>query len=78
MRLPTMFYCSGVCRSGRADVLQSDFLDLYLRTAELVDKILRGAKPADLPVEQPIKFDLIVNLTTARRAGAATSATKRS
>jgi putative ABC transport system substrate-binding protein len=40
--------------------------DLYRRAAELVDKILRGAKPANIPVEQPTKFDLIVNLTTAK------------
>jgi putative ABC transport system substrate-binding protein len=44
-------------------------LDLWRRTASFVDKILKGAKPADLPVEQPIKFDFIVNLKTAKQIG---------
>ena len=43
--------------------------NLFQRVAEFVDKILRGAKPADLPVEQPTKFDLIFNLTTAKALG---------
>ena len=47
----------------------ANFLDLYRRTAELVDKILHGAKPAEIPVEQPTKFDLVVNLTTAKALG---------
>ena len=47
----------------------ANFPDLFRRAAEFVNKILRGAQPADIPVEQPTKFDLVVNLTTAKALG---------
>jgi putative ABC transport system substrate-binding protein len=47
----------------------ADFSDLYRRAAHFVDKIFRGTKPADLPIEQPTKFVLVINLKTAKQIG---------
>jgi len=47
----------------------ANFPDLFQRAADYVDKVLRGANPGDIPVEQPTKFDFVVNLTTAKALG---------
>src|SRR5262245_36155003 len=69
MRLPTMFGAREFVEVGGLMSYGPNLSELYRRAAELVDKILRGAKPADLPVEQPTKFDLVINLTTAKTLG---------
>jgi putative ABC transport system substrate-binding protein len=68
-RLPTMFSQREYLEAGGLMSYGPNFPDLNRRAADYVDKVLRGAKPADLPVEQPTKFDLVVNLITARAIG---------
>jgi putative tryptophan/tyrosine transport system substrate-binding protein len=68
-RLPTMHAVREYVEAGGLISYGPNLPDQFRRAAEFVDKILRGAKPADLPVEQPTKFDLIINLTTARALG---------
>jgi putative ABC transport system substrate-binding protein len=70
-RLPTMHGFRELAEAGGLMSYGANFLELYRRTGDYVDKILRGAKPADLPVEQPTKFDLVINLTTAKALGLA-------
>jgi putative ABC transport system substrate-binding protein len=68
-RLPVIFTNRSFVAAGGLMSYGPNFPDLYRRSADLVDKILRGAKPADIPVEQPRKFDLVVNLTAAKALG---------
>jgi putative tryptophan/tyrosine transport system substrate-binding protein len=69
VRLPTMFGSRDEVDAGGLMSYGPNFPDLFRRAADFVDKILRGAKPADIPVEQPTKFDLVVNLVTATALG---------
>lgn len=64
-KLPTMYGYSDFVNEGGLISYGPDRPDQYRRTAIYVDKILRGTKPADLPVEQPVKFELVVNRKTA-------------
>ena len=68
-RLPTMFAQRAYAEAGGLMAYSADFSDLYRRAATFVDKILKGAKPADLPVEQPTKFEFVINLKTAKALG---------
>ncbi len=68
-RLPTMFAQMEYAEAGGLMAYSVDFLDLFRRTATFVDKILKGAKPADLPIEQPTKWELVINLKTAKALG---------
>jgi putative ABC transport system substrate-binding protein len=68
-RLPTVHFSRDLVEAGGLMSYGANFPDMWRRTADFVDKILRGAKPADIPVEQPTKFDLVVNLTTAKALG---------
>ena len=68
-RLPTMHNARGYVETGGLVSYGTSFSDLFRRAGDYVDKILKGAKPADLPVEQPIKFELVINLKTAKALG---------
>jgi putative ABC transport system substrate-binding protein len=67
--VPTIFQQRDLVQAGGLMSYGPNFPDLFRRAAEIVDKILRGAKPADIPVEQPTKFDLAINVTTAKALG---------
>ncbi|MGE5819245.1 MAG: ABC transporter substrate-binding protein, partial [Deltaproteobacteria bacterium] len=68
-RLPAMYYRAQFVEEGGLMTYGVDILDLYRRAAIFVDKILKGAKPADLPIEQPTKFELVINLKAAKQIG---------
>jgi putative ABC transport system substrate-binding protein len=68
-RLPSVYYNREAVNAGGLMYYGADFADSYRRVAYFVDKILKGAKPADLPVEQPTKFELVINLKTAKQIG---------
>ena len=70
-RIPTMPGFRDAVKAGSLIFYGPNIPDLFRRAASVVDKILRGAKPGDIPVEQPTKFDLVINLTTAKALGLA-------
>jgi putative ABC transport system substrate-binding protein len=68
-RMPTVFGSRIAVKAGGLMSYGPHFPDLFRRAAELVDRVLRGTKPGELPVEQPSQFEFIVNLTTAKALG---------
>ena len=68
-RLPAIYPYDYFAEGGGLVSYGSDTLDLYRRAAGYVDRILRGTKPADLPVQAPVKFELVINLKAAKALG---------
>ena len=68
-RLPAMYGLRFYVEAGGLISYSADLIEIWRRTAVFVDKILKGAKPADLPVEQPTKFELVINVKAAKSLG---------
>src|SRR5262249_2512997 len=67
--LPAIWGLREFAEAGGLMSYGPDFVDLYRRCAHMVDRVLRGATPADMPVEQPTRFELVINLKTAKALG---------
>ena len=74
-RLPTILSYDDYVEAGGLMSYGPSYSDLFRRSADMVDKILHGTKPGDIPVEQPTKFDLAINLKTAKALGLSVPAT---
>jgi putative ABC transport system substrate-binding protein len=70
-RLPSIFHLAEFAHAGGLVTYGPDRSDLFRRAASYVDRILKGAKASDLPVERPTKFELVINLSTAKTIGVA-------
>ena len=68
-RMPGIYESPAYVSAGGLMSYGPNFVDLYRRSASYVDRILKGAKPGDLPIEQPTKFELVINLKTAKALG---------
>ena len=74
-RLPAVYALPYIARTGGLIAYGPNLVDQYRRAADYVDRILKGEKPADLPVQAPTKYDLVINLKTARALGLEVPAT---
>jgi len=68
-RLPAIYGLSAYAEAGGLASYAADYSDLYRRAASYADKIFKGAKPGDLAIEQPVKFDFVIDLSTAKALG---------